>query len=703
MEQNDGHISETRLDGVKNYLSIRCVPYPLQERVINWFDYLWYTNKITDEDNVLNSLPDKLKAEIAIQMHLDTLKRVEIFQNTEEGFLSELVLRLRMVLFAPGDYVCRKGEIGKQMFIVNRGTLHVLGDDSKTILATLRAGSYFGELSILNLGQYGNRRTASVRSLGYSDLFRLSKSDLWDVLKDYPGARRKLELHAYKKISEYKILGPNGSGKTSGKLIDAPYINVSDDANMVGFASDRTNNRRKNCGGERMSRDGSDGYGSDPSRLSAPLCTPQQSPTPPVTGLANEHELLVSSSHPLNPIWGLSNPPSHQYNCGGVHFAESDALIGQHLQPIIPELSTGDPRLCVRPIANGMVTDRTTQHTSAFDFFAARTTNLIRPKCRNLSVPADLMTQKYCVNYMEYDITDKFNAIPNEVCHVHHVSEVDDNPDFLGESTGTLVQFSLNEASDDPSPLHPSEHDVAKANRTTHESNTKTVPVICFEQASTSSSSCSPDVPIRTNNDSVFSPSTAETVVSSCTDTNSPGCLVVPRGRVSSSSSTLSSRSPYPCSSKSTTQPCQLMSLYRPYNHSCVPCDRRQSCSEAADSAYEALLKELMRLQRRVNTLEQENSLLSQTHQMSSFDEANHGSMCYPFQESAAGLQHTFVKRSASLQVPSFNRGKKGYYRPIRHKLARTEQFTANIPFPPDGFEAVSSGSQTPEPTSRIL
>lgn len=42
-------------------------------------------------------------------MHLDTLRRVEIFQNTEAGFLCELVLRLRPVLFSPGDYICRKG------------------------------------------------------------------------------------------------------------------------------------------------------------------------------------------------------------------------------------------------------------------------------------------------------------------------------------------------------------------------------------------------------------------------------------------------------------------------------------------------------------------------------------------------------------------------------------------------------------------
>ncbi|XP_037510378.2 cyclic nucleotide-gated cation channel beta-1 [Rhipicephalus sanguineus] len=193
-----------KLDAVKTYMRMRHVPEHLQNKVIRWFDYLWLTQKCSDEERSVGCLPDKLKAEIAIHVHLDTLKRVEIFQNTEAGFLCELVLRLRPVLFSPGDYICRKGEVGKEMYIVNRGRLQVVTDNGKTVLATLRAGSYFGEISILNMGTAGNRRTASVRSVGYSDLFCLYKQDMWDVLKDYPAARVRLEAIAVKRLEKYK-------------------------------------------------------------------------------------------------------------------------------------------------------------------------------------------------------------------------------------------------------------------------------------------------------------------------------------------------------------------------------------------------------------------------------------------------------------------------------------------------------------------
>lgn len=183
-----------KMDGVKQYMEFRKVSKELEQRVIKWFDYLWTNKKSLNEEEVLASLPDKLKAEIAIHVHLETLKRVALFQDCEPGLLVELVLMLKLQVFSPSDYICRKGDIGKEMYIVKRGQLGVVSDDGKTIFATLREGSVFGEISILNIAgnKNGNRRTANIRSIGYSDLFCLSKDDLWEVLTQYPDAKKIL-------------------------------------------------------------------------------------------------------------------------------------------------------------------------------------------------------------------------------------------------------------------------------------------------------------------------------------------------------------------------------------------------------------------------------------------------------------------------------------------------------------------------------
>lgn len=69
----------------------------------------------------------------------------------------------------------------------------------------------------------GNRRTASVRSVGYSDLFVLSKKDMWDVLKEYPAARIRLEAIATKRLEKYKT-DPSSDDKLDGAFKTALFL-----------------------------------------------------------------------------------------------------------------------------------------------------------------------------------------------------------------------------------------------------------------------------------------------------------------------------------------------------------------------------------------------------------------------------------------------------------------------------------------------
>ncbi|KAL3879497.1 hypothetical protein ACJMK2_031793, partial [Sinanodonta woodiana] len=202
---------QQKMDGVKQYMEFRKVTKELEQRVIKWFDYLWVNKQSLNEEEVLSALPDKLKAEIAIHVHLDTLKRVALFQDCEPGLLVELVLKLKLQVFSPNDYVCRKGDIGKEMYIVKRGQLGVVSDDGKSTFATLREGSVFGEISILNIpgNRNGNRRTANIRSVGYTDLFCLSKVDLWEVLMEYPDAKKILIEKGKKILRKDNLLDEN--------------------------------------------------------------------------------------------------------------------------------------------------------------------------------------------------------------------------------------------------------------------------------------------------------------------------------------------------------------------------------------------------------------------------------------------------------------------------------------------------------------
>ena len=45
--------------------------------------------------------------------HAHALFQVKIFKDCEQGLLCELVLKLRPQIFSPGDYICRRGEVGK--------------------------------------------------------------------------------------------------------------------------------------------------------------------------------------------------------------------------------------------------------------------------------------------------------------------------------------------------------------------------------------------------------------------------------------------------------------------------------------------------------------------------------------------------------------------------------------------------------------
>ncbi|XP_050496179.1 uncharacterized protein LOC126877502 isoform X5 [Bombus huntii] len=194
---------ERLLDGAKTYMRHHKVPGGMKRRVLRWYDYSWSRGRIQgggDINTALGLLPDKLKTELALHVNLSVLKKVTIFQECQPEFLHDLVLKMKAYIFTPGDSICRKGEVAREMFIIADGILEVISETGR-VLTTMKAGDFFGEIGILNLDGL-NKRTADVRSVGYSELFSLSREDVLAAMKDYPDAQEILQNLGRKRLME---------------------------------------------------------------------------------------------------------------------------------------------------------------------------------------------------------------------------------------------------------------------------------------------------------------------------------------------------------------------------------------------------------------------------------------------------------------------------------------------------------------------
>jgi glucose-6-phosphate 1-dehydrogenase len=120
-------------------------------------------------------------------LNRETLEKVPLFAGADAVLLASLILALKPVVFQAADLVIRKGEIGRELYLIACGEVEVL-DGSGNVAATLGEGDFFGEISLLTSAP----RNATVRAKSYCDLFVLDKSEFTRVLRERPHFRQSM-------------------------------------------------------------------------------------------------------------------------------------------------------------------------------------------------------------------------------------------------------------------------------------------------------------------------------------------------------------------------------------------------------------------------------------------------------------------------------------------------------------------------------
>ncbi|TRY56029.1 hypothetical protein DNTS_013859 [Danionella cerebrum] len=186
------------MDACVAYMNTYTIPKLVQTRVRTWYNYTWDAQGMLDELELLDKMPLVMRTAIAVDINLTTFQKIDLFKGCDNQMLVDMLLRLKSIVYLPGDFVCKKGDIGREMYIIKAGAVQVIGGpDNKIVFVTLKAGCVFGEIRIsLSLLQSakdgGNRRTANVAAHGFANLFVLDKKDLNDILVHYPESQKVL-------------------------------------------------------------------------------------------------------------------------------------------------------------------------------------------------------------------------------------------------------------------------------------------------------------------------------------------------------------------------------------------------------------------------------------------------------------------------------------------------------------------------------
>jgi CRP-like cAMP-binding protein len=214
-----------KVERINTFLKYKNIPVQLHRRVNNYYDYLWESRRGYNESHVIEELPLSLKTQITIQMNRDLIKKVPLFKGAPESFLKEVILNLEPVIFTPGDYIMKAGELGYEMYFISSGRVDVLSADESITYATLEAGAFIGEMALL----LSSPRTATVKAMEYCDLYMLTKDIVDSILPRYPEIALTMSKEAERRRRENEAKANKGEEeKSEEKSVSEPSLDSAD-------------------------------------------------------------------------------------------------------------------------------------------------------------------------------------------------------------------------------------------------------------------------------------------------------------------------------------------------------------------------------------------------------------------------------------------------------------------------------------------
>ena len=119
------------------------------------------------------------------------LRSCALFRQMDDAALTAVARLLRARRFRRNEVIFHAGDPGDSLFVVATGSVKIVlasADGDEAIIAALRPGDFFGELSVLD----GAERSATAIALEPTELRSLGRAPFLELVDTQPGLRRAL-------------------------------------------------------------------------------------------------------------------------------------------------------------------------------------------------------------------------------------------------------------------------------------------------------------------------------------------------------------------------------------------------------------------------------------------------------------------------------------------------------------------------------
>ncbi|KAJ3248561.1 Kinesin-like protein kif27 [Chytriomyces hyalinus] len=233
---------QQKMDAVRQYMKDRNMDADMQERVLDYYDYVWERNKGIDVRNLFDDMPSTFKGEVALSLNNAIIDKATIFRKCSNGFRRLIAIHMKLYLFTANEYVIHKGDIGVEMFFITQGRIDVYAsEDLRRPTSSLIEGAHFGEFQII----LAYRHEYSARAVCNTDIYVLKKEDLDLAFSCYPEDRDLVKQATEERYKQAQSAKKSRKAKLDTELEDDDSLPNIHAAAQAALSSSTVNKARR--------------------------------------------------------------------------------------------------------------------------------------------------------------------------------------------------------------------------------------------------------------------------------------------------------------------------------------------------------------------------------------------------------------------------------------------------------------------------